>query len=205
MKHLLAVIAALALASCASSAQIGGMVAVPSSQLDANSQLQSAVSLGNILGGQGTQGLRASEVSSLAFEEALRQSLAAQGILAQDEARFRLDAQLEGIVHPLFGYNMTVTSTVNYTLTEIATSSVVFQQEISESDTAALAVAFSGEDRLRLALEGSIKANITSFIELLRQSVENSTHATAKPKPIERFSRLWRRVYDRKMTQPSIA
>ena len=205
MKHILAMIAALALASCAFTAQVGGMVAVPSSQLDANSQLQSAVSLGNILGGQGTQGLRASEVGSLAFEEALRQSMAAQGILAQDEARFRLDAQLEGIVHPLFGYNMTVTSTVNYTLTEIATSSVVFQQEISESDTAALAVAFSGEDRLRLALEGSIKANITSFIELLRQSMENSTHAATKPKPIERFSRLWRRVYDRKMTQPSVA
>ena len=173
MKHILAVIAALALAACASTVQISGMVAVPSSQLDANSQLHSAVSLGNILGGQGTRGLRASEVRSVAFEEALGQSLAAQEILAQDEARYRLDAQIEGIVHPLFGYTMTVTTMVHYTLTEIATSNVVFQQEISESDTAALAVAFSGEDRLRIALEGSIKANITSFIELLRQSMDS--------------------------------
>ena len=173
MKHILAMIAALALASCASAAQVSAMVAVPSSQLDANSQLRSAVSLGDILGGQGTRGLRASEVSSVAFEEALGQSLAAQEILAQDEARYRLDAQIEGIVHPLFGYTMTVTTMVHYTLTEIATSNVVFQQEISESDTAALAVAFSGEDRLRIALEGSIKANITSFIELLRQSMDS--------------------------------
>jgi len=181
MKRILAVIVALVLAACASTAQINGMVVVPSSPLDANSQLHSAVSLGNILGGQGTQGLRASEVSSMAFEEALGQSLAAQEILAQDEARFRLDAQIDGIVHPLFGYTMTVTTMVHYTLTEIATSNVVFQQEISESETAALAVAFSGEDRLRIALEGSIKANITSFIELLRLSMANSAQASMTP------------------------
>lgn len=167
-------IAALMLASCASPATVTGMVAAPISQLNADSQLRSAVGMGSILGGQETNPLWTSEVGNAEFQEALSQSLAAQGMLAQGEAQFRLDAELVSVDQPLFGFDSTVTSIVKYTLLEIATDRVAFQETVSESYTATVGDAFVGVRRLRLANEGSIEANISRFIELLKQSMDTS-------------------------------
>ncbi|MEL7488281.1 MAG: hypothetical protein AAGJ87_13820, partial [Pseudomonadota bacterium] len=64
-----------------------------------------------------------------------------------------------------------VTSTVDYTLTNVATGDVVLQETVESAYTAKPGDAFLGVERLRLANEGSIKGNISSIIEKMIAAV----------------------------------
>ena len=62
------------------------------------------------------------------------------------------------------GFDMTVGSTVRYSLIETQTRKEVYARVIQISYTAKMSDAFMGSQRLKLANEGAIKANIGSFI-----------------------------------------
>ncbi len=55
----------------------------------------------------------------------------------------------------MFGFDMTVTSTVTYTLIERASGKTVWQKSVDAPFTAKTSDAFVGTERLRLANEGS--------------------------------------------------
>jgi len=148
-------------------------VAQPTSQLNAVSRLRAAININSVLGGQNTNPLWTSEVGNAEFQEALRQSLAAHGMLAEEGGQYSLDAQLVEVDQPFVGFSMTVTTTVNYTLTEIATNRVVFQEVVMASPRTAASEAFLGVERLRIANENSIRENISMFIEMLRRSMDS--------------------------------
>lgn len=174
MKRLAIAVCAISLAACASASDPGAMLAEVSETtiISDESPLRSAVSMGDVTGGKETNPLWTSEVSSEDFAEALRQSFAAHAMLATDAGDYRLDANLEKLKQPLAGFNITVTSIVNYTLTELATDEVVFEETIEEAYTAKVGDAFMGVKRLQLANEGSIKGNITTLIEMLIQQFD---------------------------------
>ena len=65
---------------------------------------------------------------------------------------------------------MTVTTAVYYDLIERSTNKSVWTQTITRSYTAQLGDAFLGAERLKLANEGSAKANIQGLIEELIKS-----------------------------------
>ncbi|WP_315808553.1 hypothetical protein [Pseudomonas sp. C9-3] len=67
----------------------------------------------------------------------------------------------------MFGFNFTVTSTVEYSLVENAGGRVVWQETVKEPFTAGVGDAFYGVTRLRLANEGSARANINTLLQRL--------------------------------------
>jgi hypothetical protein len=162
---LLCVVASLG--GCATPAQVNSMIGVATVQLADNSPLKKSVQVDNVSGGQATNPLWTSQVGSPEFMQALQQSLGIQGIAAADGARYKLDAVLVELKQPIIGFDFTVTSTVRYTLRETATNRVAFDQTITAEYTATVSDAFIGVERLRLANEGSIKNNLSKFLDQL--------------------------------------
>ena len=166
-KYILMLLVASLLAACATPARINSMIGVPTVQLAANSPLKQNVQVNNVSGGRTTNPLWTSQVGNPEFQQALQQSLAAQGITSSAGARYRLDAVLVEINQPLFGFNFTITSTVHYTVTDVPMGRVVFDQTITADYTAEISDAFLGVERLRIANEGSIKNNLSKFMDQL--------------------------------------
>jgi len=174
-KQIITLTAALMLTACATASQPGAMVPAVNAQSIVSSQsaLFESVSIGDVGGGKETNPLWTSQVSSEGFTEALRQSFAAHAMLATDEGDYRLDAELMKLKQPFAGTNMSVTSDVKYTLTNLQTDAVVFDETISEKYTASFGDAFVGVKRLQLANEGSIKSNISALIDMMIEKVDD--------------------------------
>ncbi|MDZ7628224.1 MAG: hypothetical protein U5J99_07415 [Parvularculaceae bacterium] len=175
MRLVLFAAAALSLVACASASKPGAMVAelTEASVISNDSALRSAFSVGVVTGGKETSPLWKSNVSSDDFAEALRQSLAGHALLAAADGRYVVDAELVQVKQPVLGgFNMTVTSTVKYKVTDTTTSAVVLNEDVVNEYTAKMGDAFVGVERLRLANEGSMKGNIAQFIEKLVKTMD---------------------------------
>jgi hypothetical protein len=170
MIRLLAVASAcLLLTACASASNPGAMsVAVKETSLiSAESGLHKAIAAPTVTGGKETSPMWKSNVSSSDFAEALRQTLAANTMLASENGRFNLAAELVELNQPMVGLDMTVTARVKYTLTDIATGQTIWSQEIVTPYTAKMSDAFVGVKRLQLANEGAIRTNIEKLVDAL--------------------------------------
>jgi len=176
-KHIILATAILALSGCASASKPGAMVPTVSAAtlIKADSPLTDAITVGDVTGGKKTNPLWTSEVASEDFAEALRQSFAAHAMLATDSGDYRLDADLEKLKQPVLGTSMKVTSTVKYTLTDVSTGAVVFEDTIETPYTAKFSDSFVAVKRLQLANEGSIKTNIGTMIERIIAAVDSGS------------------------------
>jgi hypothetical protein len=79
--------------------------------------------------------------------------------------RFRLEAALLRLERPFAGFAMTVTASVAYRLTDTATGAVVYQETRTSLGTATLNDAITNVNRLRMADERALRANIRKLIE----------------------------------------
>lgn len=172
------------LAGCASPARVGAMTAetTQATLIQAGSPLSHSIEVGTISGGEKTNPLWTSQVGNPEFEQALTQSLQVNTMLANGSGKYRLDANLENLAQPFGGFDMTVTSRVRYKLTDKATGKLAFEQAIEASHTATVGDAFAGYERLRLANEGSIKQNISMFLDALVQAFK-AKPASTTPAP----------------------
>ena len=125
--------------------------------------LKSNVTVGSIAGGRDTDPLWKSDVSNADFRQALTLSLQQHAMLS-DAGGLTLKATLMALDQPSFGISMTVTSTVNYEITDAA-GTKVFEERVVTPYTAEFSDSALGVERLRLANEGSVRANIRAFIE----------------------------------------
>lgn len=182
MKKIIILGTAILLAGCATASQPGAMLApvTNATMIDNTSKLHQTVSMGDVNGGKKTNPLWTSEVSSEDFAEALKQSLAAHAMLATDTGNYRLDAELKKLKQPIMGVNMSVTSVVDYTLTNVDTGAVVLSTTVEEKYTAKLGDAFVGVKRLQLANEGSIKSNISNIIKQMIDKVDGMSAPMAQ-------------------------
>lgn len=165
-----AVVGLVALISgCASPARIDKMtVAGQPSQRIAETPLRSNLAIRDVTGGKETNPMWKSNIGSTEFEQALEISLRAVGLLADRQAgNYTLTAQLESVDQPFVGLDMTVTASVSYVVSERATGKDVFKRTFTVPYTASFGDAFVGVERLRLANEGAIRANITQLIDEL--------------------------------------
>lgn len=162
---LLAIIAAAVnLQGCASGASVQGMTY---QQAAATQKLQGQVAVATPTGGKNTNPMWTSQVSSEAFEGALKASLLKAGMLGQSgQAPLTLSSQLVNLKQPTFGLDMTVTATVTYQVTDTA-GKVVLKETIVTPYTATVGDAFVAVKRLQLANEGAIRKNIESLIAKL--------------------------------------
>ena len=164
--HLVASTVLLALlAGCATPAAVSNMCVYPT-QRTAPAALKNAIAVADVTGGRETNPLWVSQVASDAFRSALEDSLANAGVFERGLAasKYRLTADLNQLEQPAFGFDMTVTSSIKYTVVDTKTGKEVYSRLIRAPFTAGFSDSPLGATRVRLATEGSIKKNIELLI-----------------------------------------
>ena len=106
-----------------------------------------------------------SQIGAAEFQEALLRTLTLANLAAAQNGRFRLEAVLLRLERPYAGFAMTVTASIAYRLTEIATGAVVYQETRSSLGTASLNDAVTNTNRLRIADERALRANLRKLLE----------------------------------------
>ncbi len=164
-----AALAAL-VAGCATPSKHEAMLATPAGEVHKSRESVSV----QVAGGKETSAAGTSQISDAAFAAALRESIQKSGLFAKvvegSDSRYRLEAFIGQLSQPLFGFDMTVTMEVSYTLTEPSAQKKVWQQSVSSVHTATMGDAFAGVTRLRLANEGAARRNIEQAIEAMSKA-----------------------------------
>jgi hypothetical protein len=146
------------LSGCAAPADPARMVSGPSPDGGAfPSALSHAMCVRTVTGGEQTNPLWTSEVSSDDFHHALA---------APNACKYPVDANLLGLSKPTFGFSMEVTSHVNYKVYDAAGQPILLET-ISAAYTEPAGFN-SGVKRLQLAEEGSIRASFAQFLNKVR-------------------------------------
>lgn len=167
LKQMFAISVCLYLVGCASGAQVENMIYQGEHQNYA-SEIQENVVLTSVTGGEDTNPAWTSEISDEAFSAAIKQSLMSEGLYS-DAGKYVLSVEMVGVEQPLFGLDMTVTTTVKYALKDKSTGDIVLDKEVTAPFTATVGDAFAGVKRLRLANEGSGLKNIEGLLTLLSE------------------------------------
>lgn len=170
-----AIVAAVsALGACAAGARSERMVVTSAISPVAQGQPgYQAFRLGPVTGGGATNPLWASNVGPEQFKVALEASLRAAGHLAEQPgaASYEVSAQLTDLDRPMAGVDMSVTTTVRYKAQSVSGGSPLFDNNVAATGTAKFGEHLIGTERLRKANEASVRANIESFIQRLRESL----------------------------------
>jgi hypothetical protein len=131
---------------------------------------QHAMCVRAVSGGEETNPLWTSKVDNKGFQTALATSLDSAGLSAPESAcSYPIDVNLLGLSQPALGFDMTVTSHVNYKVYDKAGQPVLLDT-VDAPYTAKFSDAFAGVERLRLANEGSIRVSIQQFFDKLRDT-----------------------------------
>lgn len=166
----------LLVSACAQGASARGMTILPGDlEGPASPSVASSVGVGRVSGGKETSPAWKSNIDNGPFLEALRESLRLAGLLAdRPDAPLAVDATLVRVDSPSFGFDLTVTSVVRYTVRETRTGAVVIDEEITATHTATVGDAFVGSTRLQLANEGSARKNIALLVRRLNTIRKNA-------------------------------
>ncbi len=169
---LLAAVATLGAGACASPAQPQAMVVsvTPAMTVSPGQRGYQQVRIAEVSGGEDTNPLWVSNVSDADFQTALEASLRAANYLSDGSGPLSLSVNLEEVQQPMMGLDFTVTTRARYRLTD-ASGAVVFDEVIAASGTATMGENFLGVERLRIANEKAVQANIASFLTQLRAGV----------------------------------
>lgn len=158
--------ALLVLSGCAAPARIDQM-ATYSSPIGANPKFKNGIGIADVTGGKETNPMWTSQVSSTDFRRALEISLENSGMFSRVLAgsKYRLTADMVKLDQPMIGIDMTVSSTVRYSLIDMVSNKEVYGRVIQIGYTAKFSDSFLGTERLRLANEGAVKVNIQALID----------------------------------------
>jgi hypothetical protein len=166
------ILASANLAACASGAR-GEQMVVTAGAAQPGEPGYKAFRVAKVQGGEETNPLLASNVADRDFNTALESSLKASNYLADDPATAKneITASLIDLKQPMVGLDLSVTSKVRYTATKVDGGDIVFDETIAETGTAKLGEALIAVERLRLANEAAIRANIQTFLEHLHAAL----------------------------------
>lgn len=164
----LAGVALVALVGCAEPARQGEMVPQGISKVPASSSLSNRIASVTATGGEKTNPLWTSEISSEEFRSAVEQSLQAAGMFSAG-GDLRLETFLLEVDQPLMGFDLTVMVNARYRIVD-GRGRVRFDRTIKSSYVATFSDAFMGSERLKLANEGAARENILLFINTLKAS-----------------------------------
>jgi len=134
-----------------------------------DSPFREAIAISKVGGGEKMGFLLISKVSSDDLQEALRLSLKQYGFLGTPDlaAPFRLEVFLIELIQPAGGFTMIVYSVIRYRLTRSSDDQMVYDDIITASDRATMDDSLLGHQRMKIATERAIRANIVAFLEHL--------------------------------------
>ena len=159
----------LGFSGCAQKALMQNMTV---QHLDVNTydtSFQESISIQSTSGGRETNPALSSQIDNEEFKKAVIASLINAGLYSKD-GKYKLKIEIVDIDQPSFGFDMTVTMTVKYTLLNYEEKSIIFQKTIKSPYTATASDAFVGATRLTLANEGSAKENIYKLLKEFQTS-----------------------------------
>ncbi len=159
----------LGFSGCAQKALMQNMTVKHLDKQTLDSNYQNAISIQSTSGGTETNPMMASQIDNDEFKKAVVASLINAGLYSKD-GKYKLKIEILEIDQPSFGFDMTVTMTVKYTLLNYEDKSIVFQKTIKSPYTATVGDAFVGIKRLQLANEGSAKENIYKLLKEFQTS-----------------------------------
>jgi hypothetical protein len=173
------------LSGCATSAKPEAMIVkVQGVEKPFPQALQHTMCVRTVSGGEKTNPLWVSKVDDAGFRTALTSSLEGVGLsAASDNCAYPIDANLLGLSQPSIGFDMTVTSHVNYKVYDRAGQPFLLET-VDAPFTATVSDAFVGVERLRLANEGSIRMSIENFFDKLRDTKPKLDAATNQAGPV---------------------
>ena len=129
-----------------------------------------AMCVRNVTGGESTNPLWVSKVDNGGFQSALSSSLGNTGLAAGgSDCAFPIDANLLGLAQPIMGFDLTVTSHVNYKVYDRAGQPVLLET-VDVPFTATMSDSLVAFERLRIANEGAIRTSIQKFLDKLRDT-----------------------------------
>ena len=126
-----------------------------------------------VTGGSDGTTSSASQVANAYFAAGLIKSLKHARTFAKvlpagsADAIFKLEVTIAPLEPPAIGESMTATVEANWTLTRISNGYVLWQKKISASHTTDAKEAFTGIERVQLAIEGAAQANIKDGVSQL--------------------------------------
>ncbi|HEY4245285.1 MAG TPA: hypothetical protein VGM64_00440 [Lacunisphaera sp.] len=126
-----------------------------------------------VTGGSDGKAVTASQVANAYFAAGLAKSLTHARAFAKvlpagsPDAVFQLEVTITPLEPPAIGESMTATVEANWTLTRISNGYVLWQKKISGSHTTDAKEAFTGIERVQLAIEGAVQDNIKDGVSQL--------------------------------------
>ena len=167
IKSILLIVTVLAFTGCAQKAQMKNMTVKHLDETIYDAKYESNIAIKTITGGTETNPAMASEINDEEFKKAVIASLINAHLYSKD-GDYKLKIEILEVDQPSFGFDMTVTLTVKYTLINDKEKTMVFQKTIKKPYTATTGDAFSGVKRLQMAKEGSAKENIYALLKELK-------------------------------------
>jgi len=159
---------AVFLFGCAEPASVSGMVPTGLTPVPASHSLSKRVGSVTGTGGEETNPLWMSQISSADFNGAVEQSLRSAGMFSPG-SDLTLQTFVLSLDQPMFGMDLTVELNVRYKLVD-RQGRVRFDKTLKSSYTAKMLDSFLAVERLKLANEGAARANIALLIQNLKTS-----------------------------------
>jgi hypothetical protein len=157
--------ALLALGGCATSAHREAMAAAP---LASSKKLPYTVSV-DARGGQETGAMDSSNVGNADLKAAIEQSITKsnlfKSIVPGKNGEYELTVTITQLQKPMFGASFTVTLETGWSLVRTSDQTVVMRKVVKSQHTAEMSDSFVGATRLRLAVEGAVRKNITEGLQ----------------------------------------
>ena len=161
----LAVSSVSGLTGCASPASREAMQAVSISPANPHPYSVSV----RTAGGNETGALDMPSIANVDFKAAIEKSIVQSGVFKSviegKGSDYELSVTITQITKPLFGFSFTVTMEAAWSLVKASDRSIVMRKAIQSSYTANMSDSFAGVTRLRLAVEGAARENITSGLK----------------------------------------
>ena len=162
---LLAALSLGCVGACAPPASYSAMVAgAPPGQAPAP-VYRNAITVGSVTLGRDMGTPWRSAVSPDQVQQALVQTLAVAGLGQPANGRFRLDGLLLTLDRPYAGFAMTVTATIAWRLTDTTNGAVVYDRTFRSLGTATLDDAIDNNNRLRIADQRAVRANLQQLVQ----------------------------------------
>ena len=160
-------VAVVLLAGCAAPAHKENMAAAP---IASTKKLPYSVHV-ETKGGSETGVMDSSNVSSAdlkaAIEASITKSNLFKSVVQGKGGDYDLTVTVTQLDKPIFGGAFTVTLETGWSLTKVSDKSVVMRKAVRSSHTAQLSDSLVGVTRLRLALEGAVRNNISQGLQAI--------------------------------------
>jgi hypothetical protein len=155
------------LAGCAAPAMTENMAAAP---IASSKKLPYSVSV-DTRGGAATGAMDSSNVSNgdlkAAIETSIQQSNLFRSVVQGKTGDYELTVTVTQLTKPVFGASFTVTIETGWSLVRRSDQAVVLRKAVNSVHTAQMSDSIVGATRMRLAVEGAVRKNITEGLQAI--------------------------------------